>query len=409
MCLVELKSNLRQGKGLDMKESFLMYKDKLKGEYLQTFDKIELYGMVENQDNDMYQERMMDLLDTFLTAQTKGMPVSKIVGKDVESFCKTYFEDCSLKERLKKLPKKFIGMAWWIFIMEWLFIWEDLQNGVSIWSVKSDMEPYLMGILIGVVAFGILLALFKPLVFRIKWLSSTMFSVIVLVLWIGCIILAVSLELPIVVELPAWILLFISGIYILLYHTITICQNWKIYGTPWKPKETVSFTKSINASVEEQMPGELKKKFEKRNKKRIKANKLLQTPEEFMAELRKEVKQEKTWGYVCFIAMLLFGIYHGAFSFRDAGVVGGVIYLCLFLLIEIPIWKLFFAFDGNTPKKKVLDTCDRLGITIIEFAEKLEEGSLNIAGESTEDDLSNFYDREWESPVISQEDPEAKV
>ncbi len=391
-----------------MKDSFLIYKDKLKGEYLQTFDKIELYGIVENPDNDLYQERMMDLLDTFLAAQTNRTPVSKIVGKDIEGFCKTYFEDCSLKERLKKLPKRFIGIAWWIFIMEWLLIGEDLQKGVSFWKAKSNLEPYLMGILVGVLFFGVIFALIKPLVFRIKWLSSTMFSAVVLVLWIGCVIWSVSLDLPIVVEFSAWIMIFISGIYILLYHGIAIFRNWKAYGTPWKPKEKISFTESVHTGVAEQMPGELKKRFEKKNQKRMKTNKLLQTPEEFMEELKKELEKERILGYVCLAAMICYGIYQGV-SVMKSDVIGGLIFFVVFLLLEIQIWKLFFPYKGRSPKEKVLATCEQLGITVIEFAEKLEAGVINIKGEVLTDGMENFYEGEWEveNTAYREQDPEA--
>lgn len=129
-------------------------------------------------------------------------------------------------------------------------------------------------------------------------------------------------------------------------------QNCKKYGTPWKPKEKFSFTASINASVEEQLPGELKKKFEKKNKKRMKANKLLQTPQEFMAELRKEVKQEKTVGYICLIAVILFCVYQGIWACRDYGILGGVVYFGILLLIEIPIYKLFFLWMGIALRKR---------------------------------------------------------
>lgn len=395
-----------------MKEHYGIHKDKLKGEYLQTFDKIELYSLVDGLDSDIYQERMMDLVDMFITAQAKRMPVEKIVGDDVEAFCQTYFADYTLKERLKKLPGRYIWSAWFVFVFELLCIWPNIQSGVSFWDAKSNIEPYLIGLVAGIVLVGFISALFKPMVFRIKWLTATMFEIAVLIILIGGFLLLFSFDAQMILSIPAcpaWIVLLVAGVYILIYHSVKIYQNCKKYGTPWKPKEKYSFTESINASVEEQLPGELKKKFEKKNKKRLKANKLLQTPQEFMAELRKEVKQENIVGYICLIVVILFCVYQGIWASREHGILGGVIYVGILLLIEIPVCKLFFSLDGNSPKKKVLDTCDRLGITVIEFAEKLEEGTINIYGESMEDDLSNFYDGEWENPIVSQDDPEAKV
>lgn len=51
-----------------MRESYLLYKEKLQGEYFRTFDKIEVYCLT-HMDEDRQEESLTELLDIFLNAQ----------------------------------------------------------------------------------------------------------------------------------------------------------------------------------------------------------------------------------------------------------------------------------------------------------------------------------------------------
>ena len=60
----------------------------LNGEYKEAFTKIDMYGSMGNVDMDIYEDRIMNLYDMFVEAQEEGKPVEKIIGKDIEGFCK---------------------------------------------------------------------------------------------------------------------------------------------------------------------------------------------------------------------------------------------------------------------------------------------------------------------------------
>ena len=73
-----------------MRDSFILYTDKLKGEYLEVFDKIQLYVNSFDIDEDTREDQLGNLLDTFLSAQDENRSVYDITGKDIAAFCKSF-------------------------------------------------------------------------------------------------------------------------------------------------------------------------------------------------------------------------------------------------------------------------------------------------------------------------------
>ena len=51
-----------------MRDSYILYMDKLQGEYKEIFQQIDLYFSTQNVDEDTHEEYMGDLLDIFLLA-----------------------------------------------------------------------------------------------------------------------------------------------------------------------------------------------------------------------------------------------------------------------------------------------------------------------------------------------------
>ena len=68
--------------------TYLSFKEKLTGIYLEKFELIENYGQLHFISSKVMSEKMMDLIDTFLQAQESRTPVEKIIGSDEIAFCK---------------------------------------------------------------------------------------------------------------------------------------------------------------------------------------------------------------------------------------------------------------------------------------------------------------------------------
>lgn len=375
-----------------MKDHFTLHKDKLKGEYLETFDKIQLYGLSSRKlDSDVYEEQMMDLVDMFITAQENNKPVRKIVGNDVEGFCKSYFEHehYTFRENVRKLPKRYITLAWTIFILELLELIIGLgesEENLGFFDMKTDIGPYLLGIFIGFVIISVLAAAIKPLIFKVKWLSlAKVQGFMILILVAGAVFISLS-DVELSLEVPLWLVLFISGAYIAVYHSVNAYFNYQKYGKLRKPKDEtkVSFWGQISEDIERELPGELKKRFEKKNKKLAKKGKPLMTPVEYMEELRKEVKWESKGNYVGAVLVFFFCLGISSSEMINSSVIDGCILFVILMVVEIPIWIWFTeGAKGKGYKFKVLEKCDKLGITVIEYADGLENGTIAFEREES--------------------------
>ena len=89
-----------------MKDSYFYYKDRLRGEYLSSFEQVEMYVLTQSFDEAAYEERLSQLLDVFLTAQESGRPAEKITGGDIQQFCRTFCSDLGIKNRIffRRIP-----------------------------------------------------------------------------------------------------------------------------------------------------------------------------------------------------------------------------------------------------------------------------------------------------------------
>ncbi len=357
-----------------MRDTYVWHKDKLKGEYLEVFDKIELYGGMTNMDRFTYEERMMDLVDMFVSAQKHGKMVGKIVGTDIEKFCESYFSEYSWKDRLKKLPERYIFTVWLLFVGGILDFWGVWLNAVevSLWTIRSDIGPFVAVVLIGFILLGIIETILKSFVFKIKWLSAENYSLVVLIILFASFFLFAD-YLP-EMEVPTWIMILVSGGYILLYYGGKVYFNFKKYGT-FKNMEQVSkisFWGKVNEGVEIEWPKILKKRYEKINKNLEKKSRLPMSRDDYMIKVRKEATLDKKGSLVgvIFIIVLCVGI--SIFQIIDAGLQNGLLFSGILCLVEIPIVKWMWSGYKNNPREKVLKKCDELGMDVIEYAKHLE-------------------------------------
>ena len=62
-------------------------KSQFSGDYRTAFDGAYKYGLTQSFPVAYFDEKMAELYDLLLTAQTDGKPAEKIVGTDIETFC----------------------------------------------------------------------------------------------------------------------------------------------------------------------------------------------------------------------------------------------------------------------------------------------------------------------------------
>ena len=361
-----------------MKDSYSFHKDKLKGEYLEVFDKIELYGLTNSIDSEVFEERMMDLLDMMLVSQQKGAPVEKIVGKDVESFCEAHFDEGDAWDKIKRLPKRLVALMWVILVLvsfDFIPAVINLKSGMSVWSIKDDMSPFFLGAITGIVVFGIFERITRRFVFSSKWLTTNKFLWMFVIILIGAIAVEMKILEALEISVPALIVLIIAGAYLAIYYIVGAISNHKKYGTFRKPKDEhrVSFWGMVNEEMERDFPQTLKKRFDKKNARLAKKGKPLMTEEEYHEKIRKEAKNDKKGNYFVIILLVVLVLGISISEMITNNLVEGLILLAILSVFELPIFLAVRSSIKKDPKGEVVKKCDEMGITIIEYAKRLEQ------------------------------------
>lgn len=354
---------------------YIWLTDKLKGEYKEAFDKVELYANLRNVDEDTKDDMLMELLDLFLTAQKEGKPVRKLIGSDLETFCNSYFETYSMKSYLRSLPQKLYQLFWVVFALEWIFYFTS-EEEISLLHGTVDISGYVCGILVGVIVGFLCNVCVRPFMFRWKWLTSGRFSFFVLMITVGMIVAGVTLMDGHSLELSLFGILLVSGIYIFSYIVVRSIWRYRRYGSIRKEKSAVKTggLHQLQRKVAEELPKEMVRRFHKKNEKRQKKGKEQMTPEEYMEQLRRENIGARKGDYIAAAITLLIVIGIIVRVAFTSTVMDTLIFIVVIAVAEIPAMALFrFSHRSVRARERLVEECDRRGITILEYAREREE------------------------------------
>ncbi len=352
---------------------YIQYVEKLEGEYKEVFKKAEMFTGLKNMDGKHLDEMMMDLIDLLLTAQSEGKPVKKVVGTDLEKFCKSYFSGFTTKYYLKEAPRNLYRMMWFVFIFELLEVINFVINGEFQWMASvSDVGGYLTGFLTGWVFLVIANIILRPLMFRLKWLTSNVCSVIFIAGFVVCLIASLHVTEMVVLQVPVLVSASISGGYVLIYFVVRSVWRYRHHGSIRKEKDPLEVPKpKFSEMVEKELPGQLLERYEKKNMRRMRKGKPLMTPEEYMDILRKENRRSEMSGKFWVAGCVLFLIVMIVNVAMDSTMVDTLFFIGILLVVEIPAALLFrFSFWSDRKRRELVEECDRRGITIVEYEEE---------------------------------------
>lgn len=331
-----------------MKDSYAFYKDKLSGEYKEVFDKTEMYVLSQNADNDTTEERLGELLDVFLSAEESGKPVEKIVGNDLEGFCRSVCSDFSLKNRLLDFADFFKVIAWVLFFSSLSNLMYSINSllhgeGLDLWSERGD---FLLGYFASVFASWAITAalnaltcrlMFRSKSFSVKKLTAIKLTATISTFLIVYVIL-INLNIGVRFYCPYWVILTCVTAYLLFYY-FAIKKRSK--------RRKIKFTDLVSEEMRKDFPEEMEKKLEKARRKSLKKGKGELSVEEFLDKEEKECgKSEKLKAlYYCFppvISVLVFLMIYftdGFVSVIDV-IIFFVICLAVEYLIMVCMWRI---------------------------------------------------------------------
>lgn len=362
--------------------SYFIGKEKLLGEYRDTFEKIETYSMLHGFDEDTDNEMMMNMLDILYTAQVNNKPVEKIIGSDIEQFCKDYFSECNKGEPiLRRLPQFLYSLSVLIFVLSIIEIIFPEEN-IPVTKATVNVNGILVGMICGIVVSLVIGYIGEKILFKLKKVKANLTAIIIFVIFVATCIFATIISVDETVNIKLFPALVISSIFIVVYKGWQLFGRYKKYGSLKKPVKENSlkqiWRESFNEGLEEQkykIAIKLRKQYEKKNAKLKKKGKSEITPQEYSEWLHKRnIKNRKIYEYALSIFYIVIYIVFLIEEFMSGGTVKECVIesVCAFVflfIIYLFVMKFAKVYDMN---EKFLNKCDEEGVTIIELAQIYE-------------------------------------
>ena len=273
-----------------MRDSYVLYKDRLNDSFLPVFERVELFVLSCDMDKVTVESKLSELVDTFISEQEDGRAPEDIVGEDVRAFCRTFVSECSWKYRLLNFLDN-VRWVFWVIVCSSLIIdvlpvvYEAESGGGLISRLLALKTPYLVvGIcLTGFIATAIN-AVTRALVFKTKPFLIKLLPFIGTVVYFACIFLFFNLTekvFPSEFDIPLWTVLVCGILYLAVYY-ITNHKRLKLY----RSQKTDLFS-TVSTEVGSDYDMATMKRYIRKRDRIFKRKKQEFTLEEFLTESEK--------------------------------------------------------------------------------------------------------------------------
>lgn len=298
------------------------YIDLLKGEYKDTFLRIDVYISSSNLVVDDPSDIMDEVLDLLLSAQENNKSIEDVIGNDIEYFCNQLIES-----RRQTFSKKILSfLVWFRYIILGFGIIEVINLIIDYSDHVSD--PLFINVEIGFLSSGIIIGAIigniynymrKKFVFKYKWFTSNLDNILIAIIIIALIIIELFFS-----DNFSQFLMIPRYIFIPLSFILYIVLSKKK-----KKEEKIDISDmAYNENIKR-----YRKLYEKTKEEDVK--------EWYEKRYNKEIKYQK----ICIILLgiLIIGII--LFQIYIDGLMEGLIFGSILFIIEIPIYKFFKKGD----------------------------------------------------------------
>ena len=339
-----------------MKDSYAFYKDKLNAEYKPAFEQVEMYVLTQNIDESTMEERMGELLDIFLSAQEAGKPVQKIVGSNVEQFCKTFCSDFGFKNRVLRILDWLKTVAWGLALISsidivWFLLDTEESENLDVWHFISSLNisVYFTEIILFAALFIVTNIVLRHFMFKTKRISMGMLRAVMCieagVSFVGIILLLNFCQITLF-DVPAWIVALISVLYLLVYYPLFGKRN---------KRQQVKFSDLMQAGMPKEYADMMEKKFAKAKKKHLKKGKGELSFKEFLAEEEKSYERMRSLKIIYGVFPILVTAFGWLITYLSNGFDGytdSVIFIVIMLVVEyliiLGLWKIIkYGFQAQ--------------------------------------------------------------
>ncbi len=343
----------------------------LNGSYREVFARTVLYACTTGISTEEADEHLADLFDLLLTAQEEQKPVEKLVGRNLEQFCKDYFEDYTLMDRLKFLPQASYRLSWIILVFELLdllFPIEDMH--VDFFRMQTDISGFVIGAGVGVLYMLLLHTLFTPLVMKHRKIKPGVWYMLMFVMLVVLIAASVILVGDATYPVPVWLLLVLSAGYITVYLIGRSVLRYQKYGTIRNIGKQLAQDSYYKNLENKDLEIACLEGWEIRWKRLDKKKKI--PPEAFLPLLQKEdrISDRMQYGYAAIFIVVSLSVVIGSAEVNS--VTDTILFAVVLAVVEYLLYRVFRRNERKIAaiRKRLLRQCEASGKTMPEYIEE---------------------------------------
>lgn len=355
---------------------YVVMETQLSGEYREVFSKAVLYSTMKSIPEDICDDKLSELYDLLITAESENKPVQKLIGRDANRFYRDFFGDLTVWERFKAIPKSVYSTAWFIFIIEcaeWLASDNAFKN---FFNIRSDISGYGIGLVVAVLMYFIASSIFAPLLLKQKKnKNSIVWYILVLVLFVLLVGLGVYFFGDYSVLVPIHSLIISSGFYILAYIIVRSIWRLKNYGSLRNTRKQIEQSSYYKNLENKDIENAILKGWKWRYERSLKRGKV--TEESYLQKLRDEERfTEKFIGTgipVLFVLLTVVAVVETALTSTWYDTLIFAIIICV-VEFFIGRWTLRSEKKQSAIRSRILNDCESKGMTLPDYiSERLGE------------------------------------
>ena len=343
------------------------------GEYRAVFSKALSYLFTQSFHAEFADEKMADLYDLLLTAQSQNTPVERVTGKDTEQFCREFFSDYTWKDRLISVAERLKTVAWIMLVLEILMISGQEHPIRDFFSIETNLAGYGMGIIGGVVML-LVLAFLRPKVLHAKKMTSGKWALIICGIFIVLIAVLVILFGDTELMLPAAPAVFGCIGYLLVYYITAAVLRYRKYGTVRNVRGQLykdAYYKNLpDKDLERQNYELILKAWKKRYARKIRKGSL--TEEQCLQAARDYERFERIGSGITNVLFVLIPLAFVIQVFRESAWWDALIFTALLGALEFAIWRFFRKINVRQAacRMEMLNECEQRGMTLPAYIEE---------------------------------------
>ncbi|MBQ8318033.1 MAG: hypothetical protein IJX85_06820 [Lachnospiraceae bacterium] len=320
----------------------------------------------------------MNLYDMFMEAQEEGKPVEKIIGKDIEGFCKAYYNCSEEKKWYVDLAKRFCNIMTILFVYCLLETFWVREDKIVFFEDRINIMPIIVGLVVGFVLVGLGKLINKQVTFKKEKVNPAPYSILLLVVFVVGVIFAPLFKDDINISLPLGVTTIVSGaitgIYLLAIIIIKVVNRDKnkLLKEEKAQRKEVLDEIEFRAGIKDVADG-MVTRYNKKVTKHQKKGKTY-TYDEFIQSIRKEMKDEKQYNIIVGAILIIWAGISVVRCFLVAEPIPMIVFTALLIVAEVFIYKWFVKFnkEQTLSYEIILGECEKKDITITEYVEQME-------------------------------------